>query len=72
MESQTLRADSSLFEFTFDLHLRFGSEGGIDDGVLAVQGWDGSAWLTIPPRNSWQQAAACDRPVQAVEGIRDL
>ena len=59
MESQTLRADSSLFEFTFDLHLRFGSEGGIDDGVLAVQGWDGSAWSTIPPeiRGSKQQRA---------------
>ena len=60
MESPAFDAGAGGIELTFDLHLRFGTEGGIDDGVLAVQGWDGSRWSTIPPeiRGSKQRSAA--------------
>lgn len=49
MDSPAFDAGSGRLELTFDLHLRFGSEGGIDDGVLAVQGWNGSTWSPIGP-----------------------
>ncbi len=47
LESPELDAGSGRLELTFDLHMRFGAEGGIDDGRLSVQGWNGQAWSTI-------------------------
>ena len=47
MDSPAFDASSGRLELTFDLHLRFGDEGRIDDGVLAVQGWNGAAWKPI-------------------------
>lgn len=38
---------SGVFTLTFDLHMRFGSQGGLTDGTLTIQGWDGSAYSTI-------------------------
>ena len=47
MESPDLDASLGTITMTFDLHMRFGSVGGIGDGTLAIQGWNGSAWSTI-------------------------
>ncbi len=48
--AETVDLDASVvgdYTLTFDLHMRFGSEGGIDVGTLRVEGWDGSSWVTI-------------------------
>ena len=47
METPDLDAGEGLITLLFDLHMRYGSEGGITDGELFIEGWNGSAWSTI-------------------------
>lgn len=47
METPDLNASLGTLSITFDVHMRFGSAGGIGDGTLEVQGWNGTAWTTI-------------------------
>lgn len=47
LESPAFDASGGTIELTFDLHMKFGSVGGISDGTLQVQGWNGSAWSNI-------------------------
>ncbi len=47
METPEFDASVGLFTLTFDLHMRFGSEGGIAVGTFSIEGWNGSAWSQI-------------------------
>lgn len=47
LESPRFDAGEGLLTLTFDVHMRFGSQGGIADGTLRMQGWNGSAWVDI-------------------------
>lgn len=61
MESPDLDASLGTITLTFDLHMRFGSLGGIGDGTLTIQGWNGTAWSTISSTIvGSQQTAAAD------------
>ncbi|MGI9502867.1 MAG: phage adaptor protein, partial [Geminicoccaceae bacterium] len=47
LETPDIDASLGTVEMFFDLHMRFGSLGGLTDGTLAVEGWDGAAWSVI-------------------------
>ncbi|MDH3661925.1 MAG: hypothetical protein OEU92_18165 [Alphaproteobacteria bacterium] len=60
LESPTFDASAGRLTLTFDLHMRFGSVGGIDDGTLQVQGWNGSSWQDIGAEITGSQQRAAD------------
>ena len=39
------------------VHMRFGTEGGISDGTLEIQGWNGSSWVTVQTITGSQQSS---------------
>lgn len=47
LESPEFDSSAGTLTLTFDVHMRFGAEGGIVDGVLTVEGWDGTDWATV-------------------------
>ncbi len=49
-----------LSTLTFDLHMRFGSQGGIADGTLFIEGWNGSAWSQISNSITGSQQSSAD------------
>jgi Glycosyl hydrolases family 16 len=61
-ESPVFDAGVGKLTLTFDLHMRFGSVGGIADGTLQPQGWNGSAYVDIGPAIVGSQQASADSP----------
>lgn len=47
LQSPEMDASLGTFFLKFHLHMRFGGEGGILDGTMLVQGWNGSSWEQI-------------------------
>ena len=62
LESPEIDASVGTTTLTFDLHMRFGSAGGIPDGELKVQGWNGSSWSDIDAAIVGSQQLASSSP----------
>ena len=65
MESPEFNASLGVITLTFDVHMRFGSEGDQSDGTLKIQGWNGLAWSDIGPAITGSQQNSPDQPYKS-------
>lgn len=64
LESHEFDANDGTLTLTFDFHMRFGQVGGIDDGTLEVQGWNGTAWSRIGKKIVGSRQSSADSAYQ--------
>ncbi len=62
IESPEFNASLGTFTLDLDLHMRFGSVGGIADGTLQIQGWNGTAYADIGPTITGSQQTSANDP----------
>lgn len=65
LESPTFDASRGTLTLTFDVHMKFGSVGGITEGTLQVQGWDGQRFRDIGAAIVGSQQTTADAPYRS-------